>query len=156
MLDLQPLIARLVDDILRLIRGASIATLRDFSESTEADPSALRQHAQRPKPRAAPKPAARPKRRRTVRQRPTRTARAPEPALHAEITDPERLLAAAARSAPTMDSAREPAAPMAGEEVFPPSRERLAAVASVALRSGESVAHASERGGVVIRRRKRA
>jgi hypothetical protein len=158
MLDLQPLIARLVDDLLQLIGGASVEKLREVMGPEDGEPGVRRRGARRSKPRTAPKPAVRPKRRTATRRLPVPADPAPaaEPPLRAEITDPERLLAAAAPTAPTRGSVRRQAAHVVAEEPSPPSGQRPAAGANVALRNGESVAHASERGGVVIRRRKRA
>jgi hypothetical protein len=158
MFDLQPLIARLVEDLLRLIRGASVEDLREILGSAEADPPARRPRRRRSKLMPSPKRrAARPKRKRTAR--PARavepSARAPEPPPPAEITDPERLLAATATAAPTIASVRPHAAPDVAKEPSAPSGPPPPAGANVPLRAGESVAHASEHGGVVIRRRKR-
>jgi hypothetical protein len=155
MLDFQPLIARLVDRLLRLVREASVEELRDLLLPAEADPAPSRRRPLRGKLRQAAKSAPRPKRR-AVPHRPRALAApvpAVEPPLHAEITDPDRLLAAAAPSAPTTASARPRTAPVATAEPSPPNGQRSV---SAKLRSGESVAHASERGGVVIRRRSSA
>jgi hypothetical protein len=73
-----------------------------------------------------------------------------EPPAHAEITDPESLLAAVAPELP--DSAD--ASLSAGDEPPPPSGERPSVRGIVVLRPGETVAHASERGGIVIRRKR--
>jgi hypothetical protein len=166
MLDLQPLIARLVDDLLLLIREASIEELRELLGPADVQPSVPRRRAApRKKPRPAPKPAAQPKRQPAPRQARASVvaAPAPEPPAHGEITDPELLLAVAAPIAPTPSavagiSVRLHAAPVAAEEkeLSPPSGHRPAAASSIVLRSGETVAHVSERGGVVIRRRKGA
>ncbi len=156
MLDLRPLVARLVDDLLLLIRRVRIEELHELRGNGAADPPPRRRRARRRRPQPPAKPAKRPKRRR-VQPRPhvaTRPMRAPEPPPHAEITDPERLLAAAAAQAPE-ESRPRPAAPSAPEP-SPPSGERRGAGNHVALRRGESVARASDRGGVVIRRSKRA
>jgi hypothetical protein len=157
MLDLRPLTARLVDDLLRLIRGASVEELRELLGPAVVGPPPRRRRPRRSKPKPAPKRAA-PSKRRSATPRPRAAAApapAPEPPAHAEITDPERLLAAGEVAATTRASVRPRAAPVATEEPSPPSGERRAAGPNVALRQGESLAHASER-GVVIRRRKRA
>lgn len=156
MRDLQPLINRLVDDVLRLLRGASEAELRELMESADAGPPPRRRAARRSKPKATPKQAVLPARRRPGRR--TRTVAVPTPApeepLHAEITDPERLLAAAA---PAAIPAHPDVASVAAEEPSsPPNGERRAVDAGIVLRSGESLARASAHGGVVIRRSKRA
>jgi hypothetical protein len=153
MLDLRPLIARLVDDLLRVIRGASVEELGELLAPVE-DPPRRRRRVRRSKPRPAAKPAARPKRRPAAPQVGAAPAPAPEPPTHAEITDPERLLAAAAVEALTRASVRPHVAPVAAEEPSPPSGQRPAAGANIALRQGESVARVSEHGGVVIRRKR--
>jgi hypothetical protein len=161
MLDLQPLIDRLVEDVLRAVRGASLDELRELLAAGR--PARVR----RP-PAAVPRAA--PARRQARPQRPVRTAAtsaprkaartafAPEPAVpeppaFAEITDPERLLAAtvaprgatAPLEAPPTDLEREP----------PPSAEQPTSGATARLRAGESLARATG-AGVVIRRAKRA
>jgi hypothetical protein len=152
MLDLQPLIARLVDDLLRLIRGASVEELNELYGAPLEDPPRRQRRARQSGPRSAPKRPAAPARKKAPRRTEVvASVPAPEPALHAEITDPERLLAVATPPAPTKVSAG-PHAP--AEEPSPPSGERRAVGASVALRRGESVARASEHGGVVIRRKR--
>ena len=80
-------------------------------------------------------------------------ALAPEPPAFAEITDPERLLAATV--APRGATAPLEAPPTDPEGEPPPSAERPTGGATARLRAGESLARATG-AGVVIRRAKRA
>jgi hypothetical protein len=157
MLDLQPLIARLVDDVFRLIRGASVGELRELLGQAEGrSPVERGRRAERSKSAPARKAAPRPRREPAVREKRARPATviAPEASVHAEITDPEWLLGVATPSAPTRAFVRNDTALVAVEESSPSSGQRPASRASVGLRSGESMARASERGGVVIRRKR--
>jgi hypothetical protein len=136
-LDLHPLITRLVSEIVELLRHATVEELSEL--------------------RSSAKPLATPRRPRARRTRPalrsvanTVRATAPEPVASAEITDPESLLAAVAPEAPTAADASL----TAGDEAPPPSSEQPSVRRIVVLRPGETVAHASERGGVVIRRKR--
>jgi hypothetical protein len=160
MLDLQPLVDRLVEDVLRAVRGASLDELRELL--APAAPARMR----RPSaavPRAAPaRRQARPKRpvRAAAASAPRKAAPAalaPEPAVEppafAEITDPERLLAATV--APRGVTAPQEAPPTDLEVEPPPSAERPTGGATARLRAGESLARATG-AGVVIRRAKRA
>jgi hypothetical protein len=156
MLDLQPHVDRFVEDVLRAVRGASLDELRELlAPSTPA-------RVRRP-PAAVPRAA--PARRQARPQRPVRAAAtsarrkaAPEPAVpdppaFAEITDPERLLAATV--APRGATAPHEAPPAGLEGEPPPSAERPTGGATARLRAGESLARATG-AGVVIRRAKRA
>jgi hypothetical protein len=165
MLNLEPLIARFVDDVLRAVRRTNLNELRDLLVTAPAAaPGAPRRRAAAPgkapaglrtaKP-MAPAPAGDAL---ALKPRPARTETpadhvpTSEPLEIAEITDPERLLADAAPSgalAPYLAAEGEP------EEEPPPSTERLAARPTVALREGESLARDAG-AGIVIRRRKRA
>jgi hypothetical protein len=169
MLNLEPLIARFVDDVLRAIRAASLEELREACAPRGATPVAPSRRASAPrktrsKATVRPRPRPTPGRREPLRNsHPARTERAesigggplpaPEPALGAEITDPDRLLAAAL---PPEDAPTSPTgAPEEPEEEPPPSTERPAPSAPVALREGETLARA-DGAAVVIRRAKRA
>lgn len=156
MLNLQPLIARLVEDVLRAIRGATLAELRVL-----ASPAA------KPPARKASRASAPPQRRRrqpTVpsgarggakRSTPAPTTAPPEPAGGgADITDPEQLLATTWQPQPALAESRsiESLEPVAE----PPSSTVRPAVGSVVkLRDGETLARASG-AGVIIRRSKRS
>jgi hypothetical protein len=125
MLDLQPLVDRFVEDVLRAVRGASLDELREL---------------------LAPGTLAR------VRRSPAAVPRA-EPPAFAEITDPERLLAATVAPRGATAPLEAPPADLEGEP--PPSAERPTGGATARLRAGESLARATG-AGVVIRRAKRA
>jgi hypothetical protein len=170
MLDLQPLIARFVDDVLRTIRGASLDELRrHLGPEASGAPAPARRIAPPPARRIAP--AAPRQASGGARRRPAPEARAPsglngapraqsvapareapEPPTLSEITDPEALLAAA--FAP-------PVAPTPGEparvipEVEPPASEERVKGSATALRAGETLLRDAG-AGVVIRRAKRA
>jgi hypothetical protein len=156
MLDLQPLVDRFVEDVLRAVRAASLDELRELLGP--AMPARVR----RPPaavPRAAPaRRHARPKRpvRVAAASTPRNTAPAalaPEPPAFAEITDPERLLAATVAPRGATAPLEAPPADLEGEP--PPSAERPTSGATARLRAGESLARATG-AGVVIRRAKRA
>jgi hypothetical protein len=160
MLDLQPLIDRFVEGVLRALRGASLDELRELlAPGTPArvprPPAAV--------PRAAPaRRQARPQRpvRAAATSAPRRAARAAlaselaaEPFAFAEITDPERLLAATVAPRGTTAPLEAPSADLEGEP--PASAERPTGGATARLRAGESLARATG-AGVVIRRAKKA
>jgi hypothetical protein len=157
MLKLEPLVARLVEDVLRALRSVTLEDLRDL-----AAPSAT------PSPRKSaavphvPVVHRRAKRRlavgRVKNSPPARVAdqgRAARDAIvdlpaGADITDPERLLATARPPLPD----REGGAPSDGEE--PPAGAVSPGVGSVVpLRPGERLANASG-ASIVIRRAKKA
>lgn len=159
-LDFEPLVARFVEDVIAALRGATLDDLRDLLADTQ------------PRSVASPRPAPPPPKRRRKPRAPARppgpTARAtrsrstameaPDPPGHAEITDPERLLAggpaeaAAVGPTPAHDAPVEDPGPCPAEA--PPSAPEPALRATVRLREGESLAgHAA--GAVVIRRARR-
>lgn len=156
MLDLQPLIARFVDDVLRTIRTASLDELRALlGEDVEvASAPRVKRSARKPRRRAARAhvPVRAPSR--AEEQAREDAAPTPEPPAQAEITDPEALLAAATGS-PAPSAAPEPSLVLieGGGDAAPSSTERPLRRAT-RLRAGESLAR--EVGtGVVIRRAKR-
>jgi hypothetical protein len=170
MLNLEPLITRLVDDVLRAIRGAALAELREILASSEhdlerkprpLDPSRVFH------PPAKGFPVARATRSATpVARAESRTHPEPEP--HSEITDPERLLAhPKAPPPPAVPPAEEVEPPLAQSapvesEAEPPTPaapaaaavEHSAGNAPTRLRVGESLANTTGT-GMVIRRAKR-
>jgi hypothetical protein len=163
MLNLEPLIARLVDDVLGAIRTATLAELRAVLASSELDLER--------KPRlAAPSPVARPpevKRVPASRRKPPSAPASlgvqrshPEPEPHSEITDPERLLAPPVPPPPRVDTAPQDEPVVAAPEEAPPeSRASTPVVHAVGhaparLRVGESLANTTGT-GVVIRRAKK-
>jgi len=166
MLNLEPLIVRLVDDVLRAIRGATLAELRAVLASSEHE---LQRKSRALGPWVARTPA---KRAPSSRVMPLsafiETRSHPEPEPHSEITDPERLLAPPTPlppppterfEAPSVPSAsREPVEP--DEPPPTPPAPVAAAVAYSAgnaptrLRMGESLANTTGI-GVVIRRAKK-
>jgi hypothetical protein len=165
MLNLEPLIARLVDDVLGAIRAATLAELRAVLASSELDLAR--------KPRlAAPSPVARPpepKRVPASRRKPPSAPAAlaaarshPEPEPHSEITDPERLLAPPAPPPPSerVETASQDEPVAAAPEEAPPESPAPAPVvhsagnAPARLRVGESLANTTGT-GVVIRRAKK-
>jgi len=164
MLNLQPLVARFVDDVLRALRGASLDDLRDLlapERDAPLRPPQRRVSVVRREPTrrsARPRPAKR-KAATAPSSEPTAPVvdvaePAPEPPVVAEITDPEGLLA----GAPTLERAPTPAhgAPQAAAEPEPPpSAARPTVSPTAALREGESLARAAGV-GLVIRRAKRA
>jgi hypothetical protein len=142
MLDFRPLVARFVDDVFRALRHASLEELRELlGPPTPAAPAARR---------SLTPPAASPRAR-----RPRKAAPAAERPLWAEITDPERLLAAILES--PMRAVPPPSTPAVADseaprEQAPNSTERPT---TAALRAGETLARASG-GGMVIRRTRKA
>jgi hypothetical protein len=165
MLNLEPLIARLVDDVLRAIRTATLAELRAVLASSELDlerkprlaapsrvappPEVKRVPASRRKPPPAPAALAAPRSH-------------PEPEPHSEITDPERLLAPPSAPPPSerVETAPQDEPVVAAPEEAPPESPAPAAVvhavghAPARLRVGESLANTTGT-GVVIRRAKK-
>jgi hypothetical protein len=163
MLRLEPLIARLVDDVLRAIREASIEELRDLLPATETS-SPPRGRAARPAAAPVPRPrheAIRP----TKRARVVRTERAAahggtaRPEIHSfeEITDPERLLGLVWPALPQEETYATTAVPAAQLDAAPAEDEppRPSAPARAPLRAGETVIR-DNGAGVVTRRAKRA
>ena len=162
MLNLQPLVNRFVEDVLRAVRGASLDELREapgpgYARAGAASPGGCPARRAGPSPGAPPAPRARggnvcP----LGRQRPRRSRRSwpcPTRPRSQEITDPERLLAATV--APRGAAAPLEAPPADLEGAPPPSAERPTGGATARLRAGESLARATG-AGVVIRRAKRA
>jgi hypothetical protein len=170
MLNLEPLIARLVDDVLRAIRSATLAELRAVLESSEQD---LERKSRAPDPLRTARPPAK----RVPASRVTRLAAQavvtesrshPEPEPHSEITDPERLLARPTPPAapPPEEADPPPAGGAQGESVEPeeeppntpapvaPAVTHTAGNAPARLRVGESLANTTGT-GVVIRRAKK-
>jgi hypothetical protein len=170
MLNLEPLINRLVNDVLRAIRGASLAELRAVLGSPGGEVE--------PQPRAPNSPRLPRTSAKRGRVRPSdlgvgavdslRLAAEPEP--HSEITDPERLLLASA-ARPLPEPVEAPAAESASmaststdtvstePEEAPPSgavaRPVVAMAATSRLRDGESLASTPGM-AVVIRRAKKS
>jgi hypothetical protein len=167
MLKLQPLIARLVDDVLRLVREAAMEDLRrlvvsDAERSPESPPvkrtsgatSGARRVADVPNRRrgALHEPV---QRSHQVAKNPAKNPdRAPPPTV-AEITDPEALLAGAAPK-PVPPLALEYTRVSESESDGPASAVRpLPLVSPVRLMGNETLARVSS-SGVVIRRARRA
>jgi type IV secretory pathway VirB10-like protein len=170
MLNLEPLITRLVDDVFRAIRGAVLAELREILESSEQDLE------RKPRP-LDPSRVVRPPVKRVPVARATRpetsSARTesrshPEPEPYSEITDPERLLAHPQAPPPApAEEVEPPPAPSVQSEPLEPEAEPPSPPAPVAaatphtagnaparLRAGESLANTTGT-GMVIRRAKR-
>lgn len=167
MLWLQPLIDRFVDDVLRAIRNATLEDLRNLTSARAESAPAARPAARKAKPRnrAGSRSATLPSRRQpapthvgtgvleqapVLPQEPRRPA--PDPSGFAEITDPERLLAAQPPHPPETAAPPRPQAAAAGQP--PPRAERPAHRPAVPLREGETLVRA-DAGAVVIRRAKR-
>jgi hypothetical protein len=164
MLNLESLIARLVEDVLLAIRGATLAELRELVApsdrgSTGEPPAAFRvaipgRRVRRRRPGSiVPDSQSRDVSDRAdagsvvaTRERPT----------GGDITDPESLLAIPPppkpQQVPAPDESGVPAGP---EEAPPPSSVRLVRESGVSLRPGETLASASGT-GIVIRRAKKA
>jgi hypothetical protein len=169
MLKLQPLIARLVDDVLRLVREAAMDDLRrlvvsDAERSLESPPvkrtsgstSGATSGARRDVPTrrrgALHEPAQRSHQ--VAKNAAENPDRAPPPAV-AEITDPEALLAGAAPK-PAPPLALEYTRVSESESDGPASAVRpLPLVSPVRLMGNETLARVSS-SGVVIRRARRA
>ena len=150
MLNLEPLIANLVNDVLRALRGVTLDELRELVAI--ASPPSGRAQASRRGARRAPGRSARPW---TTAKRGADTPLAPEGSF-VEITDPDRLLAAAMTASPR-EAPEPPGRSPAGPDEEPPrSTERLTtAAAKVALREGETLARPLGGAGPVVRRVKR-
>jgi hypothetical protein len=158
MLDLEPLIAGLVEDIFRAIRHASVDELRQLRNGQDA-PSASSPSARTAGPRASLReprgrratpraPAARPESASRSKRIATLPQHAPEPAPFSEITDPEQLLGATTTQGP----ARSAALPPVEVEAEPPASGPLPANGrALRLREGETLAR-STGDGIVIRR----
>jgi hypothetical protein len=153
---LVPLTARFAEDVIRVLREATLEELAELRATplAPAPPQPAVSRVRESRPRAAPR-----------LPRPTRTARvtpvrsgwrrtdepngAPEPPAVAEITDPERLL-----RIETDVPARSPHD--APPDTPPPSTEQPTPItAAVLLRANEALVRASN-AGIVIRRRKGA
>jgi hypothetical protein len=151
MLNLKPLVARLVEDVLQAIRQATLAELHELTAASNRasprKPSAARRV---PIPSGQVK---RPSRGRVAAELRSGDVSNPadgasvgairEPTTGADITDPERLLAAS--STPGQ---------VASEEQPPPLSVRPKVSSVVTLRPGERLASASG-AGIVIRRHKK-
>jgi hypothetical protein len=161
MLDLEPLIAGLVEDILRAIRHASVDELRQLREVQDGAQS---RSARAGTPRSGPRERGR--RAAPRRTQSTQNARskrisalpqhAPEPAPMTEITDPEQLLGAST----TREASRPasvPPVPVQAEAELPASGTLPATTngRTLRLREGESLAR-SAGDGIVIRRSRSA
>jgi hypothetical protein len=159
MLNLEPLIARLVEDVLRAIGSLTLEELRDLiAPSTTALPRKSptvphvpvpSRRAKRPLPRRPLKsPPA------TVSDPGTAAVRAiPELPAGADITDPDRLLATASPPQQVLPAA-EVGVPVSEDEP-PSSTVRPVFVSGVSLRPGERLASPSG-ASIVIRRAKKA
>jgi hypothetical protein len=172
MLNLEPLIARLVNDVLHAIRGAALVELRAVLESSERElerkPRALGPSGVARAP-AKSVPASR-GRRSLAAGALTESRSHPEPEPHSEITDPERLLAPASSQPPPPPSERigdAPSVEATQEEPVEAEEEPANSPAPVAevvahsagnaparLRVGESLANTTGT-GMVIRRAKK-
>jgi hypothetical protein len=164
MLNLKPLIARLAEDVLLAIRGATFAELREL-----VAPSDRASTGESPAPLRAPVPGRRVRRRlpgrivadsqsRDVSDRadPGSVVAIRDQPAGGDITDPESLLAMTPspkpQQVPAPDEGGVPAGP---EEAPPPSSVRLVRESVMSLRPGESLASALG-AGIVIRRAKKA
>jgi len=149
---LAPFIDRFVHDVLRVLRGATLDELSELFSEPDRPVRLPRATAIRAaeRPRRArrsthvPAPAERHRAAKT-------TLRSLARSIVADITDPERLLAATAPGA--LPAVRR--APVAADEDAPPaSGERVAHDVVRSLRAGETLVRASG-SGIVIRRAKR-
>ncbi|HEY1697931.1 MAG TPA: hypothetical protein VGG39_37485 [Polyangiaceae bacterium] len=161
-LDLETLVARLVEDVLRAVRGATLDDLRElFSPGAPPAPSPPTRRApartnsrsarRQPAPKGGKRVPA------PVARRPRAAAaamQAPEPPVQAEITDPERLLAGEPAEVPDSAPTAPHDAPGESPDVPPPDRPEPAPGGSVRLREGESLAGTAG-GAIVIRRARR-
>jgi hypothetical protein len=155
MLNIQPLITRLVDDILRAVRTATIEELRASLSAGAADaPTPARGKAVAPHRTPRPRRAlgARPQHQPDAHESAAERLDRPEPPAAGEITDPERLLSAVTAVNAAV-APNEPALPDPQGEP-PASAARPTERPQTALRAGESLARASG-AGLVIRRAKR-
>jgi len=164
MLNLEPLIARLVEDVLGAIRGATLGELRELmapSNRALTGKSSAARHVPIPSPRVTRRLPGR-----TVRGSQSRSVSDRADALsvgailglprEADITDPERLLDTTRLPRPQQAPARGEGGVLDGPQEEPPSitvRPVLGSV--VSLRPGESLVSASG-AGIVIRRVKKA
>lgn len=155
MLNLQPLVARFVDEVLRAIGSASLEDLRELS------PALVRSERDKSPPRAVPRaprrsarPTAKPKLEPPRREPPATAvheARNPEPELPGDITDPTALLVLG------MDSRAEPQRSRHDSALLEHPAKKPAARTpppKANLRAGETVARAGA-SGLIIRRAKR-
>ena len=160
MLNLEPLIARLVEDVLRAIGSLTLEELRDLlAPSMAASPRKsatvphvpVRSHrAKRPLPRGRvtkASPAS------VSDQDRAAPGAIPEPPAGADITDPERLLATARPPQQVLPAAE--VGLLGSEDEPPPSSVRPVVGSVVPLRPGERLASTSG-AGIVIRRAKKA
>jgi hypothetical protein len=155
---LQPLIARLVDDVLRLIREAAMEDLKnlvvsDGRRSPEPRPVERTSGTRRAASVSIRRPALQESPKQSLEAAKTLDL-APLPTV-AEITDPEALLAGAV-PAPVPPPVFGPARVTEAEGDGPPSAVRpLPIVSPVRLMGNETLARVSG-SGVVIRRGRRA
>jgi hypothetical protein len=156
MLNLESLITRLVEDVLRAIGEATLDELADARPTQPATANRARS-TRRSRQREAPRRGAS---RASQSASPADAHALPDSALEAPgfdaITNPEDLLAPTGRSAvaepeivPTVRAANEGST--AAEEVVPPSRVQPIDRPTPMLRAGESLVRATA-AGIVIRR----
>ena len=162
MLNLEALIARLVEDVIRAIRSATLEELRDLNTaSTTASP---RKSSTTPRfPGSSPQAKRHLPRRAVVDPHPgnasDRTTTSADGAIRGlpsgdDITDPERLLATTPSTWPVQTSVSGEGGVPTGPEEEPPSGTTQPVVdAVVRLRPGERLASVSG-ASVVIRRAK--
>ena len=154
MLDLEPLIADFVDDLLATLRQATVDELHELLGN--GTPPAHARSVAKPRRATRARPAVQTRTRSpsTTKRRRASKASAPraDRSVVAEITDPEWLLAVAVPSPPPLPLVRAPATM---EEEPRPSGDRPATAAHGSLREGERLARPSGAAGVVIRRAKR-
>jgi hypothetical protein len=154
---LESLTARFIDDLIRLIRHATIEELLSLVDPSERP---LRTHlTMRPVPRAKRVTSPPPSRVRRVRAARTPSDGVPitshRPPTLEEITDPEKLLAITMAPVPTVQAARRVPRILATEPDAPPPvvAEPEIPRVLVRLRGNETVARASN-SGIVLRRKK--
>ena len=163
MLNLEPLVTRLVEDVLRAVRGTTLAELRGLTApsnraSTRKSSAARHAGPSRRVKRRLPRKIATDSQSRSVSDRADAVSvgaivRLPT---GANITDPERLL----ETTPLIRTQQAPAPCEGGaaddpEEEPPSSTVRPVVGSVVSLRPGESLVSASG-AGIVIRRAKKA
>ena len=159
---MEPLIARLIEDVLLAIRGATFAELREL-----VAPSDRASTGESPAPLRAPVPGRRVRRRlpgrfvadsqsRDVSDRadPGSVVATRDAPTSGDITDPESLLATPPPKPQQVPAPDEGGVPARPAEAPPPSSVRLVRESVVSLRPGESMASASG-AGIVIRRAKK-
>jgi hypothetical protein len=164
MLNLEPLITRLVEDLLRAIRGTTLGELRELtapSNRASTRKSSAARHARGPSRRVKrrlPRKIATDSQSRSVSDRADAVSVGAILGLPtgADITDPERLL----ETTPLIRPPRAPDPCEGGalddpEEEPPSSTVRPVVGSVVSLRPGESLVSASG-AGIVIRRAKKA